>query len=173
MIALYKYTDNELKALLSSLVVLIDTREQTNEHITTYFDKKQIAYKCMKLDTGDYSVMLPKNIDLGIYRDTYFPMAIERKNSIDELANSIKENRFENELIRAQKMDFVLLVEDSYENLIHARYRSQYNAKALLARIKTFEARYNFNTTFLQDKQLIGNWIYWHLYYRVRTALKG
>lgn len=171
--AIYKYTDSELKALLSSMIVLVDTREQINEHVTAYFDKKKIAYTSMKLDTGDYSAMLPKNVDLGIYRDTYFPIVIERKNSIDELANSIKVERFEHELIRAQKMDFTLLVEDSYENLVHARYRSQYNAKALLARIKTFEARYNFNTTFLQDKQLIGNWIYWHLYYRVRTALKG
>lgn len=61
--AIYKYTDSELKALLSSMIVLVDTREQINEHVTAYFDKKKIAYTSMKLDTGDYSAMLPKNVD--------------------------------------------------------------------------------------------------------------
>lgn len=172
MNVIYKYTDSELKALLASMVVLVDTREQINQHITGYFDKWNITYESMKLDTGDYAAKIPQNIELGIQRDTYFPFVIERKNSIDELANSIKEERFEHELIRSRKNHFLLLVEGSYYDLVQGNYRSQYNSKALLARIKTFEARYGFSTTFM-DKQLSGNWIYHHLYYHVRTALKG
>lgn len=170
--AIYKYTETELKALLASMVVLVDTREQEASHITNYFEKQKIAWKSAKQDTGDYAAMIPKNDVLGIHRDTYFPFIVERKNSIDELASSIKEERFEYELIRSQKSHFTLLIEGSYYDLVHGNYRSQYNAKALLARIKTFEARYGFSTTFL-DKQLSGNWIYWHLYYNVRTTLKG
>lgn len=170
---IYKYTDKELKMLLASMLILIDTREQEAEHITNYFDKKQINYKSMKLNTGDYAAMIPKNIELGIYRDTYFPFVVERKNSIDELASSIKAERFENELIRSQRAHFTLLIEDTYSNLVNGFYRSQYNAKALLARLKTFEARYHFATNFIENNQLSGNFIYYHLYYHVRTALKG
>lgn len=172
LLATFKYTDTELKKLLSSMIVLIDTREQVNQHITNYFQVNNIPYTAIKLDTGDYGAMVPQNFELGIYRDTYFPFVVERKNSIDELASSIKEERFEHELIRSQKSHFTLLVEGSYSDLIHGNYRSQYNPKALLARIKTFEARYNFSTTFLNDRQLSGNWIYNHLYYHVRAVLK-
>jgi hypothetical protein len=35
----YHYTDTELKSLLASLTVLVDTREQENSHILGYFDK--------------------------------------------------------------------------------------------------------------------------------------
>jgi ERCC4-type nuclease len=170
----YKYTDKELKDLLSSLTILIDTREQSNDHIKTYFHSKGITYKSMKLDTGDYSCFLPKNVEMGIFRDIYFSIGIERKNSIDELAQSIKEERFEAELIRSQKLNyFLLLVEDNYENLIMGKYRSQYNPKALLARLKTFEARYGFNTVFLPNKKLIGNFIYHDLFYKARNLIKS
>lgn len=155
------------------MIVLVDTREQVNQHIINYFQLHNIPYTAIKLDTGDYSAMLPQNFELGIYRDTYFPFTVERKNSIDELASSIKEERFEHELIRSQKSNFTLLIEGSYSDLVNGNYRSQYNSKALLARIKTFEARYSFSTTFLNDRQLSGNWIYNHLYHHVRAALKG
>ncbi|WP_369354296.1 ERCC4 domain-containing protein [Lysinibacillus capsici] len=173
MLATFKYTDTELKKLLASMIVLVDTREQVNKHIINYFQLHNIPYTAIKLDTGDYSAMLPQNFELGIYRDTSFPFTVERKNSIDELASSIKEERFEHELIRSQKAHFTLLIEGSYSDLVNGNYRSQYNPKALLARIKTFEACYRFSTTFLNDRQLSGNWIYNHLYYHVRAALKG
>lgn len=45
---------------------------------------------------------LTANTELGIARDLYFPVMIEKKNSIDELASSFKDRtRFESEFIRA------------------------------------------------------------------------
>lgn len=170
----YKYTDTEIKTLLKSLIVLIDTREQQGQHITAYLDSKKIPYKTMKLDTGDYSCMVPNCPQMGIQRDLYIPVSIERKNSVDELASSIKDRtRFENELIRSQKLDFSLLVEDGrgYENIIMGKYRSQYEPKALLASLKTFEARYSFATSFI-DKRLSGNYIFHTLYYKARHELQ-
>jgi len=170
----YRYTDAELKQLLNTLVVVIDTREKSNEHITDYLDKKKIAYKHLKLDHGDYSIMLPANEELGIIRDIYFPIAIERKNSIDELASTIKQRtRFENELIRSQRSDFMLLVEDEqgYENIIKGNYRSRYNPYSFLASVKAFETRYNFMSVFV-SKITAGNYIYHHLYYYVRELLR-
>lgn len=173
-LAKYRYTESELKELLNSIVIIVDTREQKNAHITDYFDARQISYESRKLDHGDYSVMLPMNVELGIMRDMTFPIAIERKNSIDELASTIKERtRFENELIRAQQSKFMVLIEDSkgYENIIQGNYRSKYNAKSLLASLKSFEIRYNFKSVFL-SKASIGNYIYYEMLYYVRESLR-
>lgn len=105
----YSFTDKEIKELLSGLVILVDIREQRNNHILKYLDSHKIPHKKRKLDYGDYSACLPKKEELGIQRDIYLTAAIERKNSVDELAATIKERtRFENELIRAQNSPFVL-----------------------------------------------------------------
>lgn len=169
----YAYTDNEVKELLSTIVVLVDTREKRNEHITDYFDAKGIKYERKKLDHGDYGAYLPENMELGIMRDTFFPIAIERKNSVDELAQTIKKRtRFENELIRAQRSKFMLLIEDEhgYENIVKGNYRSNYNARSFLASIKAFESRYGFMSVFV-SKVAVGNYIYHHLYYNIRESL--
>lgn len=172
--AFYRYSDKGIAELLKTITILVDTREQKNEHILQYFDSKGIHYKSCKQDTGDYSIMLPKNEELGILRDIYFPISIERKNSIDELAQTIKErSRFENELIRSEKLKFLLMVEDpnGYENLILGKYQSQFEPKALLGSLKSFEARYGFSTIFI-PKKAAGNFLYHHFFYYVRNYLK-
>ena len=168
----YKYTDKEINELLKSLVIIQDTREKSAKHITDYFDSKKINYVVDKLSTGDYSCYLPENKALGIERDTYFDILVERKNSIDEFAGNTKEDRFENELIRSQSKDFILVIEDSYDNLVNGVYRSQYKPQALLGRLKSFESKYGFNTLFM-EKRYMGNFIYHHIYYKVRNILKG
>ena len=46
----YKFTDTEINKLLKeNFMILYDTREQVNEHILSYFDKKKIPYKKQKL----------------------------------------------------------------------------------------------------------------------------
>ena len=84
----FRYTDGELKTILSSAVVLTDTREQCNEHILTAFDTLKVAHRPMALSFGDYLVMLPANPGAGIIRDLYFEgdIMIERKANLDELA---------------------------------------------------------------------------------------
>ena len=37
------------------MIILIDSREKQNTHITDSFDKNSIAYKKKALDYGDYS----------------------------------------------------------------------------------------------------------------------
>lgn len=171
----YRYTDKEIKSILDSMVVIVDTREQKNQHITNYFDAQKILYMKRALKTGDYSAFIPRNDDLGITRDIHLQASIERKNSIDELAQSITDrSRFENELIRASRSHFIMIVEDrdGYENLLNHKYRSQYSPKALLGSIKAFEIRYGYTTIFL-DKKLTGNYINYHLRGLVLEYLKN
>ncbi|MBY0144311.1 ERCC4 domain-containing protein [Neobacillus niacini] len=171
----YRYTDKEIKELLSKLTILVDTREKENQHILQYFNDKGITYESMKLDTGDYSVMLPANPGLGIIRNLYFPVAIERKNSLNELVQTIKDRtRFENELIRSQKFRFLLMIEDpsGYENILRGNYQSKYDPKALMGSLKSFETRYGFTTVFI-PKEVAGHYLYYEFYYFVRNYLKG
>jgi ERCC4-type nuclease len=89
------------------MVIITDSREQKNKHVTDYFESQKIVYMSRTLKTGDYSAFIPRNDDLGITRDIHLQASIERKNSIDELAQSITDRtRFENELIRASRSHF-------------------------------------------------------------------
>ena len=91
----YKFNDKELKTMLKNLVVVIDTRENENTHITTWLDKKKIKWESKKLDFGDYSCYLPLGSFEGQIRDIYFTdsIVIERKFCIDELAMNLKDNK--------------------------------------------------------------------------------
>lgn len=96
-----------MEELISSIIILIDTREKVNSHITDYFDRKEISYKKKALDYGDYSFMIPANEKLSIPRDLYFntTCVIERKASLEEISNNLtkERDRFEKELCLAPK----------------------------------------------------------------------
>jgi ERCC4-type nuclease len=173
----YYYTDKEIKAILDSIIIIIDTRENDNKHIIDYFEKKKISYEIRKLDTGDYSFAIHENLELNISRKIYFYKyaVIERKAHLDELAGNLTTDRqrIENELIRSTLIkNFQILIEDvsAYENMITANYRSQYDAKAFLATFLSFASRFHFNFIFL-NKKLSGNYIYHYFYYYLRNYL--
>ena len=170
----YRYSDKELKEILDTLEILVDTREQKNQHVLDYFRKKNVPFRLRKIDTADYSAVIPKNPEMGITRDVYLSAGVERKNGVDELVQSIKDRtRFENELIRASKHPFVLLVEDlqGYQKILKGEYISQYKPESLLGSLKTFEVRYGFSTVFIEPVTT-GNYIYHHFLYMARELLK-
>lgn len=179
---MYKFKDAELKTLLKNIVIICDNREQVNQHITSYFDKKKKKYRVEKLDQGDYSCCIESNEEtkpLGVLKDWYFSndIAIERKNSVDELVQSIKDrNRFEHEFARLNMhgTKTIVLVEDAngYENILKGNYRSEYKPVSFNASLETFIARYNLNVQFI-DKQLTGYKIYQTMYYHIREILKN
>lgn len=175
----YKFSDKELKKVMSNLTILIDTREQANEHVIEFLDKKKIPYEVKKLDFGDYACMLPANSFEGQERAIYFDrdIVIERKNGIDEVAGNLKDDtRILKELAHLNKYDikYYVFLEDMQfdENIRKGNYRSEYQPKSLYARLKTIEARYN---TVIRpiDKQFMGSEIYNTFYYYVREVLKN
>lgn len=172
----YHYTDSEIDKILSTLTIIIDTREQVNHHIIDYFAQKGISMKNQKLNFGDYSWFIPKNEELGIPRDIYSKSAVERKAHMDEITGNLQKDTrsaFENELIRAAGNPFTLLVEDEdgYRKMLKGDYRSKYSPLALLGTLNTFKARYGFEIVYL-DKRLSGNWLYYHFYYQAKHYLK-
>lgn len=173
----YKYTKAEIDKIVKSMKIVIDTREKANEHVREYLAGKGVSFISRKLDTGDYSAVIPRNPELGIMRDIYLDACLERKNSIDEITGNLQkdtETAFENELRRSQDKSFVLVIEDAkgYEKILLGKYRSKYEPRALLGRLKAFEARYNFSIVYL-DKKYMGNYIYHHLLYHAKEYLKN
>lgn len=175
MIEFYKYTDKELKILLKSIVILVDSREQSNKHLTQYWDSKKIPYVVKKLDFADYSFMLPANQELGIVRDLYFEdkISLERKNSLEEISSCFTTTRtaFENEFIRSKGKVHLLIENALYEDIINHRYKTEYNPASFLASLHSFSERYNLSVNFIKDNKHSGQFIYFTFYYFLRNYL--
>ena len=167
----YKYTDKEMKKIIDSIVILVDTKEQNNAHITDHFDKKKIAYRRMNLNFGDYSCMIPKGTIDQFTSDIYFDrdFAIERKNSIDELAGNLKDDaaRLKKELahLNMYGIRYLIYIEDlNFEtNLRNGNYRSEYDPFTLMQRLyKMVEAEYN-TAIVPVHKDVMGSKIYYKM----------
>ena len=159
--------------LLRTATILVDTREQENKHILDYFDKKSIAYKQIKLDFGDYTLVLPKNEEYGIMHDMKLDFAIERKHNLEELSGNFTNDRtrIEQELWRGRGKTFALVENGSLDMIIKGDYNTKYNAKSFLATIFTFNHRYDTPFYFC-DKANAGKLIYTILFYKLREELK-
>jgi ERCC4-type nuclease len=176
VIDFYRYTDKELQALLKSITIVIDSREQDSGHLTKWFDEKKIPFVSQKLDYGDYSCYLPAAPELGIIRDLYFDCFVERKASLEEVSGNLCEDRtrFESEFLRAKGNRLILMVEEQagLEKIIEHKYDTQYNEKSFLASLFSFGHRYGIDIHFV-NKKYAGMFVYMQLYYFVREFLKG
>lgn len=176
MIEHYKYTEKELTTLLKSIVVLVDSREKENKHVIGYLDSKKIPYKTKALDQGDYSFYLPQNEELDIPRDMYFDkkVVVERKGSLDELANNLGKERarFEKELSTSPSTKVLLIENETYSDVVNHNYRSDYSVKSYLASLHIFWHRYNIPVFFMPDANNSGTFIYGYFYYYLKEYLR-
>lgn len=84
---------------LKKVTVLIDTREQQNDHIIQALNAMGVQHQSCKLDFGDYSFLLDG-------KDFRQSCVIERKGSVDELYGNIMQDlpRIEKELLAAKTL---------------------------------------------------------------------
>ncbi|WP_252214464.1 ERCC4 domain-containing protein [Clostridium sp. VAP41] len=176
----WRFTDKEMKKILDNMAVIVDSREQNNQHILDYFNAKKIPYKVVKNDFGDYTAMIPKGTIDQFTTDIYFDrdIAIERKNSIDEIAGNLKEDaaRLKKELahMNMYEIKYFFFVEDTkyHEHLRNGEFRSQYDPFTLMQRIKKgIEAEYN-TVIVPVDKKCMGSEIYYTLQAYVYNLFK-
>ena len=179
----YRFTETEIKKLLAeNFMIIYDTREQVNNHILEYFNIKKINYKKQKIDEGDYTAIITKRPEMGIYRDLYFPIGVERKNGVDELAGNLAEEtdtrddlRLIRELRRAKekgiKMFLVIEDENGRKNIKAGNYRSLYLPKSFMARLRSLQDQFLNGTVFI-NKNDSGEEIFGILNYAVRNFLK-
>lgn len=167
---MHKYlTDREITEQLKNLTILIDKREQVNQHLTEYFDKKKIPYIERSMSVGDYSAMLD---DMTLE----YEITCERKRDIDELASCMAtdRDRFEREFQRA-KCDgtkvFLIIENASWSDISLHNYRSKLNPQSLIASLLSWQVRFNITIIFCKPSET-GQIIYGILYYSAREALK-
>jgi len=162
------YTDKEITELLKQMVIVCDTREQENGHVTGYLDKRKVAHMSRKLDTGDYSAMIG---DMTLEHE----VVVERKNSLDELAsNMVDRIRIEDEFTRAKASGikvFLLVENASWTDIFLQNYRSKYAVNSFIGTLLAWQIRYNITVTFCKSTES-GQIIYGILYYAAREALK-
>lgn len=164
-----KWLPGELKEELEKIEIIIDSREQANSHITNFFDQKNVPYKVRKLDSGDYSATIG---NLTLEHD----VVIERKNSITELCGNMGQNRtrFENEFNRIKASGtkpFLLIENNTIDDVFIGNYRSQFKPKSLMASIYTWMVRYNVTVLFCKPENT-GKLIYGIMYYYARELLE-
>lgn len=162
------YTKTNYKKLLDNMVILVDTRENSNDHIIEFFEQHEIQYKKRSLKTGDYSFYLPASEELGITRDEYFvdELCIERKNSVGELAGNIANaNKDQDRIMREfNRMinvanAYLLIEDDAIEDIINGNYRSELNPDSFLRTILTWQKRNGMQILFVR-KEDMGRMIY-------------
>ncbi len=161
------YTDKSYKELLNHLIILHDSKEQSNDHILEYFDKANVNHKKKSLKTGDYSMMIEACPELGFLVDTYFTdeLIIERKNGVKELAgnlsNNQKDDRFMKELNRMinVKNAYIVIENDRLDDIIEHNYDTDYNELSFLRTLLTWQKRSDFYLNFVK-KENMGKFIY-------------
>ena len=177
---MYKFNKKEIKSILDNLIICVDSREQSNQHIIDFFDKKKVPYVVEKLPFGDYSCKIKAGSFKGQERDIYFTndFVVERKANIDEICGNLKEDaaRLKKELAHLNKYNiefYIFLEDENYElNLRNSNYRSQYDAYTLMQRIcKGIEAEYSTMVIPI-PKSCMGSKIYYFLQARVYNLLK-
>ena len=154
-------TPFEVKAVLDSMVVLVDTREQDTERARRRYKQIGLPVYRRTLNFGDYaySATLPDGFTILPKEGTIKPKfcVIERKMDLDELAQCLTRSRkrFEAEFQRAAAAGcrIYLLVEGgSWQDIIHGQYRTKVNPKAFLASITAWMVRYNAQVIFCSAK---------------------
>jgi ERCC4-type nuclease len=168
----------EQAAMLDSMKILIDTREQATDRARKRYESFGVPYERRKLEYGDYTYTAQKPDGSWIIPDddTINPLiVIERKMNLDELAACFthERERFEREFerVKAHKAKIILLVEDAtWENLLNGRYRSKFNPKAFAASISTYISRYGITLVFCKA-ETTGRLIHDLLYYDLRERI--
>jgi len=161
---MYKYTDAEKKEMVSKIVVIVDTKEQKNNHIIEHFEKKEIKYVEKNLEFGDYAFYVEKCETIGIMRDTYFQneIIIERKASLEELSNNLTEGRqrFKNEFLRAEDAKKIMIVEKgSLMELATGKYNTKFDKKAFLASVLSLNIQFDVELVFILET-ITGHYIH-------------
>ena len=176
----YRFTDKEMDRIKNSIVILVDTKEKNNKHITDFFDNQKKPYRRMNLNYGDYSCMIPKGTIDQFTSDIYFDrdFVIERKADIDELAGNLKQDaaRLKKELahLNMYEIRYLIYIEDlNFEtNLRTGNYRSEYDPFTLMNRLyKMIECEYN-TTIVPVDKDVMGSKIYYRMQSCVHALFK-
>jgi ERCC4 domain len=169
-VTIMKLTDKQISDIIKDMIVLVDTREQKNDHILSFMDSEKIQYRIEKLETADYTFVLPNYTELGL--DQKF--LVEKKNSLDEISGNFGKDRerFKREFERVCDQKIHMVIENAtWKKVKHHNYRSLITPKSFTASLLTWCIRYKCPVWFVgkdESAELIINL----LHYELMEALK-
>lgn len=146
-----KYSPSEIDAMLAGMQIIVDTREQD----TPALRKRIAGFGCpavrAKLDFGDYSVQF--TMPDGTVQNGQNIAVVERKMSLDELANCFTQGRkrYQREFERAKQSGtkIHLIVEGAdWEKLYNGKYRSRFLPQSFVASHLSWAQRYGIQLHF-------------------------
>lgn len=178
---------NEKKDFMKNVVILVDTREQKNDHIISVLDGLGVQHMQHKLDYGDYSFVVNEN-------DFQMSCVVERKAHIDEVYGNITSDRerIEKELATISKnatqcvfllenctgWDFMKEFTIPHEQMEQQGRKVQNIGATVYSTLQAWQCgnRYNFRVEFSPDirksaiKMLEIFFWYWHNYKQATAA---
>ena len=162
-----------VKASLESFTILVDSREQDTAKYHDRLKKFGCPVIKTKLDFGDYSAQV--TLPSGVPYTLADKVAIERKMSLDELANcyTTGRDRFKREFERAQAKDakiYLLVEQATWEKSYAGVYRSHMKPTAMVASMTTWMTRYG-SPILMCNAATSGQLIYDVLYREMKEAL--
>jgi ERCC4-type nuclease len=170
-----QYSKKEIEQILSNIIILIDTREKQISHITMWLKHNKIQYIKETLSFGDYSFMIPQNIDLDITEDIYFNdiIAIERKANAEEISGNLTggRERFKREFNRGNKKIRLLIEDSNYSDICDGKYKTDINANSFIGSLHSIQEEFNA-PFFFTDKEHSGQYIYNTFKYFLRNYIK-
>lgn len=162
-----------MKEILSTMCILVDTREKLPNHITKLFDEVKVTWKRETLHSGDYTAYIPKNEKLGIKEDIYADICIERKMNLNEIGSNLTthRDRFKKEFARKDK-DMIILIEDNeYADIVEKNYPNKVSPNSFLASLHGISTEFNVPFIFMSST-VSPVFIYKTLYYNLRNKIK-
>jgi len=164
-------TDKMISDIINDMIILVDTRENKNKHIEDYFDSKNIKWNRTKLDTADYTFILPNYSELNLNRK----ILIERKGSLDEVAGNFTSGRerFKREFERVNNEKIHIVMENAtWTKILNGSYRSKFTPRAYIASLITWNIRYKCPIWFCTKKES-GEIIYNLMRYELVEQIKN
>lgn len=141
--------------LSTNILILADTRQQKDSHITKYFDKNNIQWIRTGLPSADYMALRYKD---GFIKD--YSVIIDTKKDVEEIAhnlcNTTEHERIKREIAKAKELgckDFVFLICDNKIKTIDdlkqwTSKRTKVKGSTLLKIMATMSKRYGIRFIF-------------------------
>ena len=166
-------TDKQIDDILKNIKIVVDTREQKNQHIIAYLNDNHIPYVVSKLDSADYSYLLPDYPQLNMDKK----VLVEKKYGLNEITGNLTKGRkrFDAEFSRVDKdVSLHLVIEQTtWKKILNHSYLSKMTPKSLMASLLSFAERYNMKVWFvgkLESPEVIYNIIYYGLMNKLREV---
>lgn len=146
---------------MNNILILADTRQQKDKHITDYFDKNNIQWIRTGLPSADYMKIVYNN-DTGFIKD--YSILIDTKKDVEELVGNLckttEHDRIKREIEKARELgcnSFYFLICDNKIKTINdlkswTSKRTKVKGETLLKIMVTMSKRYGIKFIFTAKK---------------------